>query len=173
MIYPPYHHPAAETILEDVKRIICASDKGKAYWDNHKAPITIIKGVVPQAFVIGTEAIYLRVPALQQKGRVEQALDLTGAFAEIKLNTARTISDSSKIEQDDQLITQHMRNLEIILRVFKVAKELEDAGYDAVKELRFMGLGKLWQAWKTGAEFEECANIYWSMANLEGDEDNA
>lgn len=178
MIYPPYHHPAAETILEDTKRIICASAKGKAMWDAHKAPITIIKGPMPQAFVAGTDSIYLRVPALQQKGRVEQAIDLAGAFAEIKLNAKCQKLSPDKIGENDTLVSQHMLNVEIILKVFEVAKELEDQGYDAVKELRLMGVGKIWQAWKSGADLDTCANIYWQMFDnneeeLEEGQDNA
>lgn len=167
MIYPPYKHPAAETILEDVKRIICASETGKSYWDNHKSAITVIKGPMPQALAVSADQIILRVPALQQKGRVEQALDLAGAFVEIKMNAMKIIAKPAAEMNGNYLLTQHLRNVEIMLKVFEVAEELEDAGYDAVKELRLMGLGKVWQAWKTGAEFEKCANIYWEMFSAE------
>ncbi|MFP4312790.1 MAG: hypothetical protein ACLFR0_00570 [Alphaproteobacteria bacterium] len=163
MIYPPYHHPKAETILEDVKTILSASAKGKAYWETNKAPITIIRGPLPQAFVMEDKSIILRVPALQQRGRVEQAIDLAGAFAEIKLNARKSGPSPDKITDNDTLVGQHMKNVEIILKAFEVAAELEDQGYDAVKELRLMGVGKIWQAWKTGADLEKCANIYWQM----------
>lgn len=163
MIYPPYHHPEAETILEDTKRILCSSAKGKALWDAHKAPITVIKGPLPQAFVVGTQAIYLRVPALQQKGRVEQAIDLAGAFSEIKLNANRKKPAPDKAQDNDAQASYHMKNVELIMKAFEVAKELEESGYDAVKELRLMGVGKMWQAWKTGADLETCAKIYWQM----------
>ena len=162
MIAPPYLHPQGDGILEDTKKILCSSAKGKSYWDNNKVSIMILKGPMPQAFVYQDDLIYLRVPALQEKGRVEQAIDLAGAFIELKMNKENP-PPSENLNDNDVLVAQHMKNVEIMMKAFEVAAELEESGYNAIKELRLMGVGKIYQAWKTGADLEKCANIYWEI----------
>lgn len=172
MIEQSYLHPMADGILDDVKTILSYSAKGKAYWEKNKNPITVVKNPMPQAFVSPQGHIFLCVPALQQKGRTEQAIDITGAFAELEMGEDRKIPDTTKLEDNDTLVDNHMKNVEIILKAFEVAEELEESGYDAVKELRFMGVGRMWQAWKSGADLQDCAKIYWNMFdnNEEGEE---
>jgi len=162
MIEPSYIHQNASEILAETQNILCASAKGKALWDANKANIIILKGPMPQAFVYQDDLIYLRIPALQNKGRVEQAIDLAGAFIELKIN-AQNPPPTENLESDEILVAQHYKNVEIMMKAFEVADELEDSGYSAVKELRLMGVGKIYQAWKTGADLEKCANIYWDM----------
>lgn len=173
MIEQSYLHPNANSILDEVKTILSYSAKGKAYWENNKNPITVVKHPTPQAFVSPQGQIFLCVPALQQKGRTEQAIDISAAFAEIEMGEGRQVPEKTKLDDDETLTDSHMKNVMLILKAFEVAKELEDAGYDAVKELRFMGVGRMWQAWKSGADLQDCANIYWNMFDSpnEGEEE--
>lgn len=158
-----YTHPCAADIVQQARDILARAHAGKALLDGYKGKIEIIKGPLAQAFVPQTDLIYLRVPPLQKMAKIEQALDLAGALTEAKmLNTAE--EPKPETLQDDAIIAaQHERNVDIILAVFPIAVELDEAGYKAVHSLRLMGLGKMFQAWKTGAEREECANIYWNL----------
>ena len=93
---------------------------------------------------------------------MEQAIDLAGAFIELKMNKENP-PPSENLNDNDVLVAQHMKNVEIMMKAFEVAAELEESGYNAIKELRLMGVGKIYQAWKTGADLEKCANIYWEI----------
>ncbi len=162
MIQPAYTHPRGEVILNEVKSILSASAKGVSLLQE-PAQIIILKGPLPQAFVYEDKIIYLRIPALQEKGRLEQAIDLAGAYIELKMNQKLSPLEAESLGSDDILSEQHYKNVAIIYKTFPIAAELEEQGHKAVKELRLMGLGKLYQAWKTGVTLEDCANIYWEM----------
>jgi len=171
MIEPSYIHPNGAEILGDTQNILCSSTKGQKLWDGNKAKIIILKGPMPQAFVYQDDLIYLRVPALQNKGRVEQAIDLAGAFIELKMNTEKP-SPSENLESDEILAEQHYKNVEIMMKAFEIAEELENSGYNAIKEIRMMGVGKIYQAWQPGSVLEKCATINWEMIDKNPSDNN-
>ena len=167
-----YHHPDAKTILSETLSLLNHSSTAKSLLEQQKPHIKILKGPLPQAFVHQTSMIYLRVPALQRKGRLEQAIDLAGALNELAMNTKNSaLPLPDTLEEDDTLVQQHYKNVSIYMKTFPVIEELESAGHKALKEMRLMGLGKIYQAWKTGANLEECAKIYWSIFDTETSEE--
>ncbi|MAE51365.1 MAG: hypothetical protein CMH27_06115 [Micavibrio sp.] len=167
-----YHHPDAKTILSETLSLLKHSPTAKALLEQQKPDIKILKGPLPQAFVHQTSLIYLRVPALQRKGRLEQAIDLAGALNELVMNTKdNTPPVPDTLEKDDTLMQQHYKNVSIYMKTFPIIEELESAGHKALKEMRLMGLGKIYQAWKTGASLDECARIYWSIFDTETSEE--
>ena len=158
-----YHHPRAASIKAQSLEILSHSPRAKTLYEKIAPVIHILKGPLPQAFVHGTKTIYLRVPALQSNGRLEQAIDLSGALIELEMNKSLPALDPATLESDETQVQQHYKNVSIYMKVFPIAEELDEAGHKALKEIRLMGLGKLYQAWKSGADLEECANIYWSI----------
>lgn len=163
MIEQSYLHPESEDIIQQTLEIMSYSSTAKAILEELSPKITVIKGIQPQAYVYEDKIIYLRVPALQHQGTLEQAIDLGGALIEAMENRLRPQIEPDHIEDDETLRQQHLCNVSIIIRSFKIAEELEENGFSAIKELRLMGLGKIYQAYKAGAGEEECANIYWNM----------
>jgi len=164
-----YYHPQGEAIKAQALEILMHSPRAKGLYEEIKPTIHILKGPLPQAFVHASKTIYLRVPALQTKGRLEQAIDLAGALIELRINASLPPLDPATIESDEILVQQHYKNVSIYMKAFPIAEELDEAGHKALKEIRLMGLGKLYQAWKTGASLEDCANIYWSIFDTEND----
>lgn len=164
-----YFHPQAEAIKAETLEILMHSPRAKALYEEINPAIHILKGPLPQAFVHAAKTIYVRVPALQSKGRLEQALDLSGALIELKINKPLPPLDPATLESDETLVQQHYKNVSIYMKVFPIAEELDEAGHKALKEIRLMGLGKLYQAWKTGADLKECANIYWSIFDTDNE----
>ncbi len=158
-----YEHPQSHKIQMRAKHILSESDIGDKLLERYEGQIKVIKGPAPQAFIPTENLIILRVPPLQDQADEEQALDLAGALIEHKAIRASGFPDPSVIQEDQSLVYLHYRNLDVILGVFPIAEQLDDQGFKALAALRYAGLSKLYQAWKTGASREECANIYWSM----------
>ena len=162
-----YYHLEAEKIKAQSLEILLHSAQAKSLYEEIRPSIFVLKGPLPQTFVQDTNLIYLRVPALQKKGRLEQAIDLSGALSELKINQSLPPLDPATLESDESLVQQHYKNVSIYMKVFPIIEELDEAGHKALKEIRLMGLGKLYQAWKAGADLEDCANIYWSIFDTE------
>ncbi|MFN3701240.1 MAG: hypothetical protein ACK4VI_06935 [Alphaproteobacteria bacterium] len=161
--YQSYRHTDEQQVLSTTLDILNYSAKAKSLLDLLRPQIIVIKGILPQAYVYQDKIIYLRVPGLQSQGRIEQAIDLGGALIEMKINRALAPIPLDQLDNNDVITDQHLKNVSIILKSFKIAEELEENGFKAIKELRFMGLGKIYQAWKTGKTEQDCASIYWEM----------
>lgn len=161
-----YLHPEAHQILDQTRTILSPTP----YADKiNTLTIHVIKGPQPRAFCPNKNHIYLQVPAMQKSGRIEQALDLAGALIENKIVNDHGLPALESLDTDKTIEKQHLNNISIILGVFEIVDTLEHDGHEAIKTIRKMGLGKLYQTWKTGASREECAKLYWNMFNTNRD----
>lgn len=170
MIEQSYIHPLGEVLLEETKNLLSSSPLGEALLARGLPQIIVLKGPLSQAYVHLDKIIYLRIPALQKKARIEQAIDLAGALLELQINAETPQNlDPDTLKSEEILVDQHLRNVEIIYDTLPIVSELEQNGHKAEREIRLMGLGRMYRAWKTGASLEECANIYWDIFETKED----
>lgn len=161
-----YDHPFAEKIAEDSLKILAYSDKARHLLDFlGEAPysVHILRLPLSQPFTPDAAQIFLSVPVTQDFADIEQALDLAAALVELRQNREGYVRPVSDFEREENRQKQHLKNLDILLDVFEIAVELEDAGYRAEEVLRKGGFGKLLNAWKKNADYKEFINLYWSI----------
>ena len=163
-----YDHEYGDKIIEEALGFFEYSESSqnlRKSLENEPYKITTMTGPVSQCFVPNTKTIIMRLPALYTSAKIEQAIDLAGALAELEILRKGSAPKADEIETEKYAIAQHYKNLDIILRTFEIAQEWDNAGYRASLEIFRMGLRNLYKAWKKNDEYQSLSDIYWQLSS--------
>jgi len=160
----PYIHPKADSILEQTKALLSASETGQAYLDDaqaHGIDIHVLSSPNYQATTVNKPTVYLFIPAAQYTADYHHALLLGGA-----LHDMRQIMDGYKrpsVDEDEVVFfdINHDKNLKLIAGICKIAEEMEALNIsEVVFALQNLGLGSVYQGFKDDVSSTDLMNIY-------------
>lgn len=160
-----YGHPYADEILKGAKKVLQESDTGRILLKvatAHKIPINIIKGQGPSGYTPDARIIYLQTSGKVQKTEPEHVINLIiglrGADQEFMGFTA---PDPRKDIMEYATVI-HAKNLDNLVYVCKVGKELTNSSYytDFLDGLTRLGYGKFYKAYMSDVSREELYDVY-------------
>lgn len=160
-----YAHPHHEALLRANSEILNLSPLGKEMLDfsgNYHIDLSFLSGITRQGFTTKDRRAFISAPCDISEASPYQVADLAGALRDCEIaemtgdRRTRFSPDSDGFAEEN-----HGRNLDILLTLCKIGKELEENGQDGVLHvLRKAGLGPLYSGYASGLDLEKLMDIY-------------
>lgn len=160
-----YTHPHGKALLHANSEILKISPLGKEMLDfaaSYQIDLTFVSGITRQGFNVRGKRVFITAPCDISTASPYQVIDLAGALRESEI-IQMTGDRQEKFPPDADGFAEenHGRNLDILLTLCKIGKELEDNGCaDVLQILRKAGLGPLYSGYISGRGLEELMDIY-------------
>lgn len=158
-----YPHPAGAELLAANAEILDRSPLGRLMLDFAEAygvNVTICAGITQKRFMGSARSCLLFAPATVRQPSPYQVIDLAGALREAEIAHLPD-DDAAADEEIDFLERQHGRNLDVLLTLCRIVRELEGHEYgEAVRCFRKMGLGDLYAGYLRDLPPEQLMDIY-------------
>ncbi|HPD83216.1 MAG: hypothetical protein R3D88_00765 [Alphaproteobacteria bacterium] len=160
-----YGHPYAEQIIESATKVIRESSTGKkllVMLDKKLVPLHIMKGKGEIGFSPDMGTIIMQVPGNIDKALPEHILRLIKALHESAQERAGHKAPSPQKDIMAYASFIHGRNLDSIVEVCKILKELTNSSYYPVllDSMEKIGLNKVYKAYLSGKSRDELYDEY-------------
>jgi len=167
-----YGHPHGESIINDAKAIIRESKTGRlllVMLDKNLVPVHIMKGNGSNGFSPDMGTIILQIPSSVSKVKGEHVIQLIKAMHE----AAQERAGFKAPKPHDDIMAYasfiHGRNLDSIVEVCKIVKELTNSSFYSVllDSLKKIGLYNVYNAYLDGKDrdslYTEYAEAYQTL----------
>lgn len=160
-----YAHPHGKALLRANSETLRLSPLGQvmlAFAEGYHIDLSFISGVTRQGFITRDRRAFISAPCDVSAASPYQLVDLAGALRDCEIaelsgdRQGKFFPETDGFEEEN-----HGRNLDILLTLCKIGKELEDAQYsDFLHVLRKAGLGPLYNGYAGGLDLEKLMDIY-------------
>ena len=160
-----YGHPYADKIIEEAKEVLRESDTGKLLikvHNVHNIPIQVIKGTGDSGYNPDSRIVYLQVSGKSKKAEFKTILQLIKGLREADQDImGYTVPDPNK-DLMAYATAIHGKNLDTMIYICKVVKELTNSSYFSVllEALADLGYSNFYKAYTDGASKEELFDVY-------------
>lgn len=160
-----YGHPHAEAIIESAKEVLAKSETGRLLikvHNVHKIPIHVVKGLGQSGFNPQGRVIYLQASGKTEKADANIIISLIKALREADQELIGFTAPDPTKDLMEYATVMHAKNLDSIVYVCKVVKELSNSSHFAVllDTLAEIGFNGVYRAYEGNASNEELAKAY-------------
>lgn len=160
-----YGHPYAEQIIEGAKEVIRESSTGKRLLimlDKQLVPLHVMKGKGEIGYSPDMNTIIMQIPGSVDKALPEHILRLIKALHESAQERAGFKAPSPQNDIMAYASFIHGRNLDSIVEVCQILKELTNSSYYSVllDSMEKIGLNKVYKAYLSGKSRDELYTEY-------------
>lgn len=160
-----YGHPHGEAIIEGAKQVIRESNSGRrllVMLDKNLVPVHIMKGNGSNGFSPDMGTIILQIPSGIKEVKGDHVIHLIKALHEAAQERAGFTAPSPHEDIMAYASFIHGRNLDSIVEVCKIVKELTDSSFYSVllDSLKKIGLYNVYNAYLDGKNRDELYTEY-------------
>lgn len=160
-----YGHPHGGEILEGILSIIRESRIGQTLINVHKMykfPIQIIKGNGESGFSAPAKIIYLQIPGNIKQADPKYVISTVKALREAEHEIIGFTAPDPALDFMKYASVMHAKNLDSIVYVCKVVKELTNSSYykELLDGLKDFGYSDVYRAYMSDASEKELFDAY-------------
>ncbi len=160
-----YGHPYAEQIIEGAKEVLRESETGRILVGGQEScnvPIHVLKGASEAGYSPEMNTIFLYAPGNLNKASATIVFDLIKGTREADLEFAGQKKPDPMEDLMEYAAFMHSRNLDTIMHICKVVKELTNSSYYSVliDKLTELGFNEFNKAYIEGKSRNELYDYY-------------
>lgn len=160
-----YAHPHHKALLRTNSETLNLSPSGKMmldFSDGYHIDVSFISGITRQGFTTKDRRVFIAAPCDISAASPYQVADLASALRDCEI-AEMTGDRQARLSPETEGFAEenHGRNLDILLTLCKIGRELEESGDEGVLHvLRKSGLGPLYSGYASGLDLEKLMDIY-------------
>lgn len=162
-----FRHPHEDKIIEDTSAILSSTSKGRYLLNlmqDYAGKVRVFNSPNYMGISTPDNLIYMTMPVIERTAKHAQAIVLASHIQDIHQNMSDFTRPAHTGDPQDYALLNYGKNLDMILESCIMVEELEKQNATgAVKEIRAMGFGPLYERQKTEKETDVLMPLYLSI----------